>query len=176
MCITGIIGAQGAFGLDLTRFLAGTRVPVSPLGRGPPRPCPLWLHLVRTVTMPAMWLSNLHPDLKLGLLLVVAAVCLEGGFSGTFWAANASGQLDRGPSHYGWLSAAGSLGSLSVVAASIWVDSRPPHGMMAAGTLVLAIGLPLLTLSDSFGLAVVATFIAGTGGLPSAPSSFTRLS
>ena len=36
--------------------------------------------------------------------------------------------------------------------------------MMAAGAGILAIGLALLTLSDSFGLAVVATFIVGAGG------------
>ena len=48
--------------------------------------------------------------------------------------------------------------------AAIWVDSRPPHGMMAAGALVLAIGLVLLILSNSFALAVVATFVMGAGG------------
>ena len=114
--------------------------------------------------MAAVSFSNLHPDLRLGLLLVVAAVFLEAGFSGTLWAATASDRLDLGPSHYGWLSAAGSLGALFVVAAAIRVDSCPPHGMMAAGAGILAIGLALLTLSDSFGLAVVATFIVGAGG------------
>ena len=48
--------------------------------------------------MAAVSFSNLHPDLRLGLLLVVAAVFLEAGFSGTLWAATASDRLDLGPS------------------------------------------------------------------------------
>jgi hypothetical protein len=44
--------------------------------------------------MAAVSLSNLHPDLKLGLLLVVAALLLGPGSSGTLWTATASSWLD----------------------------------------------------------------------------------
>ena len=113
--------------------------------------------------MPFVSLSNLHPRFKLGILLVFAALLLDSGGSGAFSAAMASDQLDLSPGQYNWLFAAGGLGGLFVVAAVIWVDSRPPHGAMAAGALVLAIGLALLTLSESLSLAVVAFFIAGAG-------------
>ena len=111
-----------------------------------------------------MLLSNLHPHLKLGFLLLVAAALLVSGISATFLALTASDRLGLSGSQYGWLSTAGRLGGLFVLAAVIWLDSRPPHGMMAAGTLVLAIGLALLILSNSFALAVVSTFVMGAGG------------
>ena len=111
-----------------------------------------------------MLLSNLHPHLKLGFLLLVAATLLVSGTSTTFLALPASDRLGLSGSQYGWLATAGGLGGLFVLPAVIWVDSRPPHGMMAAGALVLAIGLVLLILSNSFALAVVATFVIGAGG------------
>ena len=108
--------------------------------------------------------SNLHPDFRLGLLLVVAAVFLKAGSSGNFWAAAASARLDLASAQYGWLTAASGLGSLFVVAAAVWVDRRPPHGMMAGGAGVLALGLFLVTLANGFGFAVTGMFLAGAGG------------
>ena len=109
--------------------------------------------------------SNLHPDFKLGFLLVVAAGLLAAGGSNVFWSVIASDRLGLPVLQFSWtILAAGSLGGLLVVAAVIWVDSRPPHGMMAAGALSLAIGLALLLLSDTLVLAVPAAFISGAGG------------
>ena len=87
--------------------------------------------------MASVLFSNLHPDFKLGFLLVVAAGLLAAGGSNAFWFSF------RGKGH---------------------PDSRPPHGMMAAGALSLALGLALLVLSDTLVLAVPAAFIAGAGG------------
>ena len=63
---------------------------------------------------------------------------------------------------YGLLDVAGRLGVLSAVAAAIWVDRRPPHGLMAAGALFLALD-PFLALSGSFALAVAGDFVTGVG-------------
>ena len=65
---------------------------------------------------------------------------------------------------YGLLTAATGLGSLFVVLAAVWVDRRPPRGMMVAGVLVLAMGLALLNISEGFGLALAGMFLAGVGG------------
>ena len=108
--------------------------------------------------------SNLHPDFKLGFLLVVAAGFLAAGSSNFFWSLIASDRLGLSASQFGWTTLAGGLGGLLIVAAVIWVDSRPPHGTMAAGALSLAIGLALLILSDTLVLAVLAAFITGAGG------------
>ena len=108
--------------------------------------------------------SNLHPDFKLGFLLVVAAALLAAGGSHAFWSVIATDRLGLSASQFGWTTLAGGLGGLLVVAAVIWVDSRPPHGMMAAGALSLAIGLAFLLLSDTLVLAVPAAFISGAGG------------
>ena len=108
--------------------------------------------------------ANLHPDFKLGFLLVVAAAFLFVGGSDAFWGVIASDRLGLSASQFGWLSAAVGLGGLFVVAAAIWVDSRPPHGMMCAGAVVLAIGLALLILSHTLVFAVPAAFITGAGG------------
>ena len=108
--------------------------------------------------------ANLHPDFKLGFLLVVAAAFLVVGGSDAFWGVIASDRLGLSASQFGWLSAAVGLGGLFVVAAAIWVDSRPPHGMMSAGAVVLAIGLALLILSHTLVFAVPAAFITGAGG------------
>lgn len=64
----------------------------------------------------------------------------------------------------GLLSAALGLGTLLVVGAAYWVDRRPPHVLMAAGALLLALGLVLLHGSGSFGLAAVGMFLFGAGG------------
>ena len=114
--------------------------------------------------MAGVTFSNLHPDFRLGLLLVVAAWLLDAGDLGTLWAAASSARLDFTSAQYVLLHVAGSLGFLFVVAAVIWVDRRPPHGMMAAGAGVLALGLLLATLSDGFGLAVTSMFLTGAGG------------
>ena len=123
------------------------------------------LPVMLIVTIASVLPSNLHPDLKLGLLLVFAAVLLEAGGSAS-WAVTASDQLGLSAPHYGWLSVASGLGGLSLLAAVIWVDSRPPHRIMAAGALVLAIGLALFNLSENFGLAVLtlADFVSGAAG------------
>ena len=107
--------------------------------------------------------STWHPDLRLGLLLVVAALLLNAGSTATFGAETSSGQLDPTPAQYGLLTAAGGLGALFVVAAAIWVDRGPPHRVMAAGAVFLALG-PFLALSDSFALTVVRIFFGGVGG------------
>ena len=113
--------------------------------------------------MAGMSFSTLHPDLRLGLLLVVAALLLNAGSTATFGAETSSGLLDPTPAQYGLVAAAGALGALSAVAAAIWVDRGPPHGMMAAGAVFLALG-PFLALSDSFELVVARVFFAGVGG------------
>ena len=106
--------------------------------------------------------SNLHPDLKLGLLLVVAACFLKAGSSDSIRAVVTSGALDFSAAQYGPLFAANGLGALFLVAAAVWVDRRPPQGMMAVGALVLALGFILVTLADGFGLAVTGMFLAGS--------------
>ena len=125
-----------------------------------------------TVIIASMSLSNLRPHVKLGFLLVAAAALVVTGSSGAFWAFVASDRLGLSGSQYGWLFTVGRLGGLFAVAAVIWVDARPPHGMMVAGALVLAVGLAFLTLSDSFALAVVAAFIAAAGGAAVGPLIF----
>ena len=106
--------------------------------------------------MAGMSFSTLHPDLRFGLLLVVAALFLNAG-SSSIWAGTSSGWLDLTSVQYGLLTAAGGLGALFAVAAAVWVDRAPPHGMMAAGAVFLALG-PFLALSDSFALAVTRVF------------------
>ena len=114
--------------------------------------------------MAGVTFSNLHPDFRLGLLLVAAALLLDAGESGALWDPAASARLDFTSAQYVLLHVAGSLGALFVVVAVIWVDRRPPHGMMAAGAWVLALGLLLATLSDGSGLAVTSMFLTGAGG------------
>ena len=113
--------------------------------------------------MAGMSFSTLHPDFRFGLLLVVAALFLNAGSTSNFWAETSSGLLDLTPVQRGLRMAAGGLGALFVVAAAIWVDRWPPHGMMAAGAVFLALG-PFLALSDSFAFAVTRVFFAGVGG------------
>ena len=115
---------------------------------------------LRGSEQPFIW----HPDIKLGLLLVVAALLLDLGLSGAAWTAFVFHRLDLSSMPLGFLGTAAGLGSLFVVLAAVWVDRRPPHSMMAAGAGILALGLVLATLSRSFGPAVVGLFLAGAGG------------
>ena len=117
-----------------------------------------------TVIIAFVLLSNLHPDFKLGFLLVVTAALLAAGTPNALWYLIASDRLGVGASDFGWITLAGGLGGLAVVPAVIWVDARPPHGVMSVGVLALAIGLALLTLSESLLIAVPAALIAGAGG------------
>ena len=107
----------------------------------------------------------LHPDVKLGLLLMGAALLLDMATSGASWAWIVSYQLNSTTMGVGWrLGLVVGLGSFCVVLAAIWVDRRPPHGMIAAGAGVLAIGLVLVTLSRNFGAAAAGLFLVGAGG------------
>ena len=114
--------------------------------------------------MASVSLSNLHPDFKLGFLLVIAAALLAAGSPDAFWYIVTSERLGVGASEFGWITLSGGLGGLLIVAAVIWVDYRSPHVVMSAGSLVLAISLALLILSDSLVIAVPAAFVAGAGG------------
>ncbi len=114
--------------------------------------------------MATMPFSILHPDLRLGLLLVVAAVLLDAGDPGTVWIVIADHSLSLKPPQAGLLYIAGSLAALSVVAAAFWMDRRPPHRMMVAGAGVLALGLFLAALPGGFGLAISGMFLAWAGG------------
>ena len=111
-----------------------------------------------------MSFSNPHPDLRLGLLLVVAALLLEAGNSGTFHSVYGSNGRDLTSLQSFLLTVAFALGSLFVVGAAFWVDRRLPHGLMAAGALSLALGRVLLNASNGFGLAIAGMFVAGLGG------------
>jgi len=111
-----------------------------------------------------MWSFIRHPDVKLGLLLVVAALLLDMGSSGGSWMSLVLEQLDTTFRSLHFLSLAGGLGSLFVVLAAIWVDRRPPHAMMTAGAGIIALGLVLVTPSRSFEAAVAGLFLVGVGG------------
>ena len=119
--------------------------------------------LIGMVIMAGMSFSTWHSDLRLGLLLGVVALLLNAGSSGAFWVKTSSSWLDLTSVQYGLLASAGGLGALVSVAAAIWVDRSPPHGMMAAGAVLLALG-PFLALSDNFVLAVTRSFFTGVGG------------
>ena len=114
------------------------------------------------VIMAGVFFATLHPDLRLGLLLVGSALLLKAGSRGILGAEISSSWLYFTSVQYGLLAGVGGLGALSAVAAAIWVDRGPPHGMMAAGALFLALG-PFLALSDSFALAVARVFVTGVG-------------
>ena len=109
--------------------------------------------------MRVMSLHNLHPDLKLGLVLVAAAALLNVVGLGSF-----------GTERYAalgfslnWIIFAGGIGGLAVVPAAIWVDRRPPHKMMAAGAALGALGLFIFVLSSSLALNALGMFVAGVG-------------
>ena len=61
--------------------------------------------------MAAVKFSNLHPDFRLGLLLVAAALLLDAGESGTLWDPAASDRLSLSSLQFGWLTMAGGLGA-----------------------------------------------------------------
>ena len=79
------------------------------------------------VTMAGMSPFIRHPDIRLGLLLVVAALLLDMGSSGASWTAFVVDRLRLSAMPFGFLGTAGGLGSLFVVLAAIWVDRRPPQ-------------------------------------------------
>ena len=105
-----------------------------------------------------------HSDVRLGLLLVGAALLLDMATSGASWTRFVSDQLNSPAIGGGWLDLVVGLGSLFVVLAAIWVDRRPPHGIMGAGAGVVALGIVLVTLSRNFGTAVAGLFLVGAGG------------
>ena len=115
-------------------------------------------------TMAGMSPLGLRHDVKLGFLLVVAALLLDMGSSGGSWLLPVSEQFDYRARALGLLGLVGGLGSWFVVLAAIWVDRRPPHPMMAVGAGILAVGLVLVTLSRSFVPAIAGLFLLGAGG------------
>ena len=77
--------------------------------------------------MAAVSFSNLHPDFKLGLLLVGTALLLDVGSSGASEAMVVHpDRLDLSYLQYKLLTASFGLGSLFIIGAGIWVDRRPP--------------------------------------------------
>ena len=113
----------------------------------------------------AMPLQNIHPDLKLGLVLVaVAAALLKFANSNVLLAFVAAQRLNIVPESFGWLMLAGGIGGLAVVGAAIWVDWRPPHILMAGGAVVVALSLTVVGLSNSFVVSALGMFVAGVGG------------
>ena len=113
----------------------------------------------------AMPLQNIHPDLKLGLVLVVAAAALlKFANSNVLLAFVAAQRLNIVPESFGWLMLAGGIGGLAVVGAAIWVDWRPPHILMAGGAVVVALSLTVVGLSNSFVVSALGMFVAGVGG------------
>ena len=117
-----------------------------------------------TVIIAFVLLSNLHPDFKLGLLLLLTAALLAAGGPNPIWYIMASDRLGVGASEFGWITAAAGLGGLAIVPAVIWVDSRSPHGVVATGALTLGVGLFLLNSSESLLFAVPAALVASAGG------------
>ena len=106
---------------------------------------------------------NMHPDLKLGLVLVGAAILLHFSASRRLALNAAADRLDLSSTSFGWFVMVGSIGGLAAVAAAIWVDRRPPHTFMAAGAVVAALGLAVVGLSTSFAMAILGALVAGVG-------------
>ena len=102
---------------------------------------------------------NIHPDLKLGLVLVSAAVLLNT----VGWATFAFEGFSPLPSPSAWLILATVIGGLAVIPAAILVDRRPPHKMMAAGAVVAALGLPIRVLFSSPALVALGVFLSVAG-------------
>ena len=131
-------------------------------GRGAgydPRPRYRWTHGAAIIGFP-----DRHSDLKLGLVLVTAAVLLKLVDTGNLMAFAAAARLALSAGSFGWLVMALGIGGLAVVAAAIWVDRQPPHTMMAAGAVVVALGLTIVGFSNSFATSVLGMFVAGIGG------------
>ena len=112
----------------------------------------------------AMPLQNIHPDLKLGLVLVAAAALLKFANSNVLLAFVAAQRLNIVSESFGWHLLAGGIGGLAVVGAAIWVDWRPPHTLMAGGAVVVVLGLTIVGLSNSFPASALGMFVAGVGG------------
>ena len=106
-----------------------------------------------------MSFRNLHPDLKLGLVLVSAAVLL-GVVGWTTFAFEGYAPLE---SPGAWLIFPVVFGGLAVIPAAIWVDRQPPHKMMAAGAVVAAIGLSFRVLFSSQALVALGVFVSIVG-------------
>ena len=96
--------------------------------------------------MGVVTLGKLHPDLKLGFVLVAAVALLELGDSRSNVAA--VGALRDPPVSLTWMGLYSGLGFLALIVAAIWVDRRPPHTMMATGALAAALGLTIAGLSN----------------------------
>ena len=103
--------------------------------------------------------SNLHPDLKLGLVLVSAAVLLK--IVG--WSSFAAERSFLTAVSYGWLFFAFGIGGLAAIPVAIWVDRRPPNTMMAAGAVVAVLGLTIVVLSNGVAVAAFGMFVMGVG-------------
>ena len=112
----------------------------------------------------AMPLQNIHPDLKLGLVVVAAAALLKFANSNVLLAFVAAQRLNIVSESFGWHLLAGGIGGLAVVGAAILVDRRPPHTLMAGGAVVAVLGLTIVGLSNSFPASALGMFVAGVGG------------
>ena len=102
---------------------------------------------------------NLHPDLKLGLVLVSAAVLLNVVGWTTF---EFAGFAPLEPSTV-WLILVVVIGWLAVILAAIWVDRQPPHTLMAAGAVAAAVGLSILVPFSSQALVAFGFFVSIVG-------------
>ena len=111
-----------------------------------------------------MSLRNLHPDLKLGLVLVAAAALLDFDDSYGLFALVVAERLTNSPEAFGWQTLAAGIGGLAIVGVAIWVDRRPPHTIMAAGAVPVAFGLIVFFLSNSFPASLLGAFVTGVGG------------
>ena len=108
-------------------------------------------------------MRKLHPDLNLGLVLVVSAALLRLGNPGNQLVTEAVERFDLSASGYGLLLTVGGLGGLAVVAAAMWVDRRPPGSMMAAGALISLLGIIVYSLSNRLAIYAVGLFVSGVG-------------
>ena len=105
-------------------------------------------------------LSNLHPDLKLGLVLVPAAVILKL----VVWSSYGVERIVQYGVSVNWLLVvAGIIGVLAGIPAATWVDRRPPHTMMAAGAVVVVLGPAILVLSNNLAVAAFGVFVSAVG-------------
>ena len=105
----------------------------------------------------------MHPDLNLGLVLVVSAALLRLGNPGNQLVTGAVERFDLSASAFGLLLTVGGLGGLAVVAAAIWVDRRPPGSMMAGGALISLLGIIVYSLSNRLAIYAVGLFVSGVG-------------
>ncbi len=109
-----------------------------------------------------MSLRYLHPDLKLGLVLVAAAAIVNlfawGGHPAALFVLYSAFGLT-----YGWAFLVGSIGGLAVIPAAIWIDRGPPHMMMGAGAVAAAISLVVIVRSGNSAAAEFGFFVLGVG-------------